>query len=118
MAIYGTIGPKAGIYTVQVDDGSPAMFDAESEYFTPQTLLYRCNGLGPGFHKVRFSNAPFHGQTFSIDYAVIYRAPSCVSSLFVFDSMVPEELKRLFVICRTGNNVPPVSPSSPEPSSS
>ena len=77
--IYGTIGPNGGPYTVQVDDGSSMTFDGESKYLTPQTLLYRCTGLGPGPHKVRMVNAPFRGQTLGIDYAVALRPPPCVS---------------------------------------
>lgn len=77
------IGPNGGPYTVQVDGGSSMTFDAKSEYLTPQTLLYRCSGLGPGPHRVRVVNTPFSGQTLSIDYAVVHRAPLCVPFLVI-----------------------------------
>ena len=72
------IGPNGGPYTVQVDDDSPITLDAKSGYLTPQTLLYRCTGLGLGPHKVRLVNTPFGGQTLGIDYAIVRRPPPCV----------------------------------------
>ena len=78
------IGPDGGPYTVQVDDGSPITLDAKSEYLTPQTLLYRCTGLGLGHHKVQIVNTPFRGQTLGIDYAIVRRPPP-----FVLYSAIP-----------------------------
>lgn len=81
--IYGGIGPQAGPYTVQVDGGPSTTLNATSQYLTPQTLLYRCNGLDPGQHQVRVANTPSSGQTLSIDYAIINRPQSCVTYLVV-----------------------------------
>ena len=55
---------------VQVDDNSSGASDAESKDLTPQTLLYRYTGLGPGPHEVRVANTPFRGQALGINYAV------------------------------------------------
>ena len=109
--IYGMIGPNGGPYTVQVDGGSPATFNAKSAYLTPQTLLYRSNGLGPGPHEVRIANTPFSGQTLSIDYAVVWRPPSYVSPLVVRFRYL-RELKVSIDIRRTGGDPIPQPPPS------
>ena len=109
--IYGTIGPQAGPYTVQVDGGPSTTFNATSQYLTPQTLLYRCTGLDSVNHQFRMINAPFSGQTLSIDYAVVRRPPSCVSCLAV----LREELNGSIILCRASGGSGPTlySPRSP-----
>ena len=107
--IYGMIGPNGGPYTVQIDDGSPVTLDAKSEYLTPQTLLYRCTGLGPGPHKVRMANAPFLGQTLGIDYAIVHRPPPYV----LHSAARPHDLggaEGVVFICRTGPDPMPAPP--------
>jgi len=74
--IYGTVGPNNGAYTVQIDNGVPVAFNGTKNTLRPQTLLYQNNSLVPGPHAVKISNTPFTGQTFGIDYAVIYRNAS------------------------------------------
>ena len=73
MEIYGAVGPSGGAYTVQVDNGTPATFNATKSVLHTQTLIFQYNGYSPGSHTVKISNTPFAGQTLSIDYATIYR---------------------------------------------
>ncbi|KAF9793501.1 hypothetical protein BJ322DRAFT_1035047 [Thelephora terrestris] len=70
--IYGAVGPSSGNYTVQVDNGTPFLFNGTKVNLTPQTLLYQDNSLAPGTHTVNISNSPFTGQSLSIDFAIIY----------------------------------------------
>ena len=70
--IYGAVGPDNGAYTVQVDNGTSVGFNGTKNTLYTQVLLYQEGGLVPGTHTVNISNAPFAGQTFCIDYAVIY----------------------------------------------
>jgi len=76
--LHGMVGPSGGLYTVQLDNGLSKTFNASGGKFSPQAVLYQSSGLGPGKHALRITNAPFSGQTLSIDYAVI-RRPSYVS---------------------------------------
>jgi hypothetical protein len=68
--LYGAVGPFGGLFTVQLD-GQGKTLNATRTKFVPQTVLYRQSGLSPGNHTLRVINAPFSGQTLSIDYATI-----------------------------------------------
>lgn len=76
MEIYGAVGPNNGAYTVQVDNSNPVVLNGTKNALHTQTLLYQCGNLVPGTHTVNISNTPFAGQTFSVDYAVIYSSSS------------------------------------------
>ena len=69
--LYGVTGPFAGLFTVQIDGGLPETLNASRSRFTPQEVLYQSNGLESGNHTMRVTNAPFTGQTLSIDYAIV-----------------------------------------------
>ena len=65
------VGPSGGPYTIQLDNGLSRTFNASSDKFSPQTILYEDTGLSPGKHIVRITNTPFSGQNLSIDYAIV-----------------------------------------------
>ncbi|KAF9793502.1 hypothetical protein BJ322DRAFT_1035054 [Thelephora terrestris] len=69
--LYGAVGPFGGLFTVQIDDGPLETLNATRSKFTPQIVLYQGSGLGPRNHTMRVTNAPFSGQTLSIDYAIV-----------------------------------------------
>ena len=71
----GVVGPFAGLFTVQIDDGPPKTLNASRTKFSPQMVLYQGSGLGPGNHSMKISNAPFSGQTLSIDYVTVGQSP-------------------------------------------
>ena len=73
--LYGVVGPFGGLFTVQLDDGPQKILNASRSKFTPRVVLYQDNGLGPGNHTVRVTNAPFSGQTLSIDYVTVGQSP-------------------------------------------
>jgi len=70
--LYGVVGSSSGPYTAQLDDGPSRTFDAKRDVSSLQTILYQDSGLSTGSHTVRITNAPFSGQTLSIDYAVVW----------------------------------------------
>ena len=72
---YGVVGPSAGRYTVQLDDGPSETYDASRDKFAPRMVLYQDSGLGPGEHTLRVANTPFSGQTLSVDYAIVEGPP-------------------------------------------
>lgn len=69
------VGPSGGSYTVQLDNGLSRTLNASRDKSSPRTLLYQDTGLGLGGHIMKITNAPFSGQTLSIDYAV-FQGPS------------------------------------------
>ena len=74
MELYGAVGPSAGAFTVQLDDGPLKVLNATRQRFSSQMLLYQASGLDSGNHTLTIMNAPFSGQTLSIDYAVVWRS--------------------------------------------
>jgi hypothetical protein len=73
--LYGVVGPSAGLYAVQLDNGLSRTFNSSRERFSPQVVLYQESGLSPGKHTMKIMNTPFSGQTLSIDYAVVRGPP-------------------------------------------
>lgn len=73
MELYGAVGPSSGAFTVQLDNGPSMILNATRQRFSPRMVLYQTSGLDLGKHTMRITNAPFSGQTLSIDYAVIWR---------------------------------------------
>jgi len=74
--LYGVVGPCSGAFTVQIDNGPPRTLNATRQRFSPRMVLYQDSGLGPGQHTLRVTNAPFSGQTLSIDHAVVWKSLS------------------------------------------
>jgi len=75
--IFGTAGPGNGGYTVQIDGGQSASYNATADSFFPQIMIYENNNLGQGSHIVKLINQPYEsGQTLNIDYAIVSQAPS------------------------------------------
>lgn len=76
MELYGAVGPSSGAFAVQIDNGPPRTLNATRQRFSPRMVLYQDSGLGPGQHTLRVANAPFSGQTLSIDHAIVRKALS------------------------------------------
>ncbi|KAJ7458925.1 hypothetical protein FB451DRAFT_1507056 [Mycena latifolia] len=76
VALYGTIGPQGGLYTVQVDDANASTFTAQSMLLGPTYLanqmLFYADSLPPGNHTVTItSNLVSPTQALILDYAVV-----------------------------------------------
>lgn len=78
--LYGALGPSGGLFTVQIDGGPEKTLNALRSKFTPQMVLYQQSGLGPGNHTMKITNAPFSGQTLSIDYVTVVQSPNDANS--------------------------------------
>ena len=79
VSLFGPVGPNGASYTVFTDtDGLPDDLSTRNPAFHPKTMLYHRSGLGPGTHKVRLSvgDGANENNTFAIDYAEVYTAPS------------------------------------------
>lgn len=74
--LYGVVGPFGGPFTVQIDGGPEKTLNASRTKFTPQMVLYQQSGLGSGNHTMKIMNAPFSGQTLSIDYVTVVQSPN------------------------------------------
>ncbi|KII92350.1 hypothetical protein PLICRDRAFT_468309 [Plicaturopsis crispa FD-325 SS-3] len=89
--IFGTVGPQNSNYTVQLDSASPpTAYNASSQTFAAQTLLWGAAGLGPGEHNVTLTSRPVKaGLGLNIDYAVLLTTGSirCVLPLPPFPSL-------------------------------
>ncbi|KAL0952764.1 hypothetical protein HGRIS_006992 [Hohenbuehelia grisea] len=81
VTLYGATGPNAAPYAVQLDGGSVTSFNATTDAYTPQVILFHADNLSPGSHSVRLTNTPSTmGQSSSIDYALVRGASSTGTS--------------------------------------
>ncbi|KAJ7458886.1 hypothetical protein FB451DRAFT_1272767 [Mycena latifolia] len=76
VALYGTIGPQGGPYSVQLDDANALTLTSQSKLLGPTYLadqiLFYADTLPPGNHTVTItSNLVSPTQAFIIDYAVV-----------------------------------------------
>lgn len=73
ISIYGTVGPQNAPYMVQLDDKSLLFYNATRTFYTPQTLLFFADNLGPGNHTLKLSSAQglSTGMVLEIDYAEV-----------------------------------------------
>ncbi|KAF5384275.1 hypothetical protein D9615_003297 [Tricholomella constricta] len=78
VSLFGTIGPKNGPYTVQLDDQPPKPYIATKLTYTAQTLLYYGSNIGAGNHTLRVVNQA--DALLEIDYAEVYTLPIFLST--------------------------------------
>ncbi|KAJ8518717.1 hypothetical protein ONZ45_g4245 [Pleurotus djamor] len=72
ITLYGAVSPGTGPYSVQMDDRPPQTFNASVPEYTPQTVMYFADNLGPGVHVMQVVNLPDRpGQGILLDYALL-----------------------------------------------
>jgi hypothetical protein len=77
VSLVGPVGPNGGSYTVQVDGGPTKNYTTNNQFYTPHSMLYHADSLGPGQHRLKLSYmSTSPDQVFSIDYANVYSASS------------------------------------------
>ncbi|RDB16554.1 hypothetical protein Hypma_002768 [Hypsizygus marmoreus] len=72
VSLYGTVGPKNGPYTVQMDGWLVKSYLGTRDTYISQTLLFYASDLGPGSHSLEVTNRN-DGNLLEIDYALIHR---------------------------------------------
>ncbi|KAF9462288.1 hypothetical protein BDZ94DRAFT_1298624 [Collybia nuda] len=72
VSLYGPVGSNGSSYTAQLDNGNTKAFSSQMEFFTPQTLLYHADSLGPGTHNLTITYKGPGEKSFAIDYATVY----------------------------------------------
>ncbi|KDQ57585.1 hypothetical protein JAAARDRAFT_687068 [Jaapia argillacea MUCL 33604] len=69
--VFGSVDNNHGPYTVQVDNGTTASYNANKQNFVPNVLLYS-GTFADGKHTIKLTNTPEEGgQYLAIDYAVV-----------------------------------------------
>ncbi|KAG6860614.1 hypothetical protein C0995_009368 [Termitomyces sp. Mi166 len=68
VALYGSVGPDNGPYSIQLDNGTSKDYSANTKTYTAQSLLYYGSNIGPGNHSLTIINQA--NDLFEIDYAV------------------------------------------------
>ncbi|KAH7927506.1 hypothetical protein BV22DRAFT_1031695 [Leucogyrophana mollusca] len=82
VALYGTVGPENGPYSVQLDGGEAVQFNATQFMLYTQTMLYYADNLGSGSHRLMITNLPDQdGQYLSVDYAQVTSLASAGSTV-------------------------------------
>lgn len=88
VSLFGPSGPSNGPYSVQLDGGKTATYNATTIYPTNYAvMIYHADNLGPGLHEIVLTNLPASsGQSLAIDYAQLlttakYFSTSCVIRL-------------------------------------
>ncbi|KAF7970706.1 hypothetical protein HWV62_23250 [Athelia sp. TMB] len=75
--IFGTVGPQVSPYTVELDGGATATYNATKYANYQQVLLYYADNLGAGSHSVKITNQPsLSGESLNINYALVDTVPS------------------------------------------
>ena len=75
--IFGTVGPQVSPYTVELDGGATATYNATKYANYQQVLLYYADNLGSGSHSVKITNQPsLSGESLNINYALVDTVPS------------------------------------------
>lgn len=83
VAIYGSIGPQNGPYSVQLDNGTVQSYSASTKTRGVKSLLYYGSNIGEGDHSLAIVNKG--NQHLEIDYANLYTL-SLDSLAYVFAS--------------------------------
>ncbi|KAF8135566.1 hypothetical protein EV363DRAFT_1294414 [Boletus edulis] len=74
ISLFGTSGPSNGPYSVQLDGGQSAQYNALNTYPTNYgVMIYHADNLGSGSHQLVLTNLPAtSGQSVYIDYAQLW----------------------------------------------
>ncbi|KIJ69510.1 hypothetical protein HYDPIDRAFT_80223 [Hydnomerulius pinastri MD-312] len=72
VTLFGATGPSNGPYTVQLDGGQTATYNASTPIANYGVTLFHADNLGAGQHQLVITNLPeANGQLLSIDYATL-----------------------------------------------
>ncbi|KAF4586201.1 hypothetical protein EYR38_010475 [Pleurotus pulmonarius] len=72
ISVFGAVSGTTAPYSVQLDDRPAQNFDGRVNEYTPQTVLYFADNLGPGNHTLKMVNLPAaEGQGLLLDYALV-----------------------------------------------
>ncbi|KAG9217741.1 hypothetical protein CCMSSC00406_0003570 [Pleurotus cornucopiae] len=72
ISVFGAVSGTTAPYSVQLDHRPAQNFDGRVNEYTPQTMLYFADNLGPGSHTLKMVNLPAaEGQGLLLDYALV-----------------------------------------------
>ncbi|KAF8876706.1 hypothetical protein CPB84DRAFT_1689013 [Gymnopilus junonius] len=88
VALYGPVGPNVSTnYEVHVDNGAPATFSANKQFYRPQQILFYAGNLGPGQHTLQVQVGESSTGEFAIDYANVFSTPSLGGRQVIFPEL-------------------------------
>ncbi|KAG6819254.1 hypothetical protein H0H93_013728, partial [Arthromyces matolae] len=79
ISLYGTVGPRNGAFSVQLDGLSATTYQGSRTTYTPQTLLFYASNLGFTTHTLLITNTE-NNANLDIDYAHVHRLDGSSSS--------------------------------------
>ncbi|KAJ7481925.1 hypothetical protein FB451DRAFT_139105 [Mycena latifolia] len=81
VSLFGPIGPTLGPYGIEIDGKSIGTYNATSQTYAAQTILYYADGLGEGDHTLKVINQPTStNQRLAIDFASVVGFPASSAS--------------------------------------